>query len=147
MILDTTVLGQIKYEEDEIITFIQGIPGFDHLHKYLIVESKEHEAIAYLQSIEEERLHFAMINPFYVYKQYDFEIDETDQAELGIESQYNVEVWSIITMHEDVQETSINLLAPVIINKNNKKAKQIILHSSGYRTKHRLYDLMAEASK
>ncbi|MDR6553606.1 flagellar assembly protein FliW [Paenibacillus qinlingensis] len=142
MILDTLSLGQLTYEEEDIITFIQGIPGFEDLHKYLIIESNDHEAIVYLQSIEDSLLHFAMLNPFYVYMQYEFELEEADREELAIQAEEDVAVWSLVTMHEDVGQTTINLLAPIILNKKGKKAKQVVLHKSEYRTKHRLIELM-----
>ncbi|WP_163952135.1 flagellar assembly protein FliW [Paenibacillus sp. SYP-B3998] len=141
------MLGEINYEEEEVITFAQGIPGFEKLQRYLVIKSSEEDPVAYLQSIDESRMHFVITNPFYIHAEYEFHIDTADQIELEIKSQSDVEVWSILTTHEHIQETTINLLAPIIINKNSKQAKQIILHSTEYRTKHRLLDLMVAASQ
>ncbi|MDQ0918579.1 flagellar assembly protein FliW [Paenibacillus sp. V4I5] len=147
MLLDTIALGQINYEEEEVITFAQGIPGFETFQRYLVIESIEEEPIAYLQSIDEGRLHFVIINPFYVHMEYEFRIEEADQIELGIKSESDVEVWSILTTSEHIQETTINLLAPIIINRKCNQAKQIILNHTAYRTKHRLSDLIVASNK
>ena len=86
MLLDTEALGQINYEEEEIITFAQGIPGFEKFQRYLIIQSNEEEPVAYLQSIDENQLHFVIVDPFFIYKDYEFRIDEADQLELDIQS-------------------------------------------------------------
>jgi flagellar assembly factor FliW len=147
MILDTIALGPIEYEQDEIITFAHGIPGFERVQSYLILKSNMEEPIAYLQSVDDNRLHFVIINPFYVHMNYEFQIDTADQVDLEIKSEEDVEVWSIITTSGQIQETTINFLAPIIINKKSRLGKQIILHSSAYRTKHRLSDLMAASHR
>ncbi|MCS7459950.1 flagellar assembly protein FliW [Paenibacillus doosanensis] len=137
------MLGQIGYEEEDIVTFANGIPGFEGCRQYIVIRQDAEEPIAYLQSVEEARLHFLMIDPFYVCKKYEFKLEEADLAELEIGSEEQVQVWSIVTAHEDVQETTLNLLAPIIINQYTRKGKQIILHSSPYRTKHKLSEMMA----
>jgi len=143
MQLDTIALGTVTYEEQDVITFPQGIPGFEGYHRFLIINIDEESSLGCLQSLDDSRVHFIIINPFTVYLNYEFKIEAADQSELGIQSEADVEVWSIVTGNEHIQEATMNLMAPIIINKQNRNAKQIILHNSAYRTKHAIHDLMA----
>lgn len=143
MLLDTIALGTITYEEHDIITFPQGIPGFETYHHFVIIRLDEENPLACLQSLDDSRVHFIIISPFVIHLNYEFKIEATDQSEIGIQAEKEVEVWSMVTGNENIQEATINLLAPIIINKRNRQAKQIILHNSAYRTKHAIHDLMA----
>ncbi|WP_141335957.1 MULTISPECIES: flagellar assembly protein FliW [unclassified Paenibacillus] len=146
MLLKTETLGEVLYQEQDILNFSQGIPGFEKFQKFLIIQQEEDLPFAYLQSIELDRLQFVLINPFIIYKSYEFELSSELLEELEIESEEDVEIWCIVTVQERVEETTVNLMAPVVLNKTKRIGKQVVLHHWCYQTKHRLADLMASES-
>ncbi|ULL19454.1 flagellar assembly protein FliW [Paenibacillus sp. H1-7] len=138
MIINTLQLGEIKVEEIDIITFPQGLPGFEELQQYVIVQSSEEEPFAFLQSISNKELSFVITNPFLFFSDYEFQLSEGVQEELGINNEQEVAVWTIVTVSTNVENITTNLLAPVVVNVKKRVGRQIILHNSPYKTKHSL---------
>ena len=141
MILETRNFGEIMIEEDKILTFNEGIPGFDDLTKYIIIHSPDESMpFQWLQSIEEGELAFVIINPFTFKTDYDFKIPEHIVKKLDIKSPKDINVFNIVNIPEDINKMTANLQAPIIINRKNNRAKQVILDNPEYRTKHYIID-------
>jgi len=138
MKLETSHFGQIDIEEERVVRFTHGLPGFEELLSFAILGPEEIMPFAYLQSIEEPEISFLVTNPFAFYKDYEFELSETAQAELGVEKEEDLQIWSIVTMHEKLTNATMNLLAPIVINRSKQQGKQVILHNTSYTTKHAL---------
>jgi flagellar assembly factor FliW len=67
-------------------------------------------------------------------------LDEAAQRELSIKSQEDMLIYSLITIPGGkIGDMTTNLMAPVVLNKNNMQAKQVVLDKSRYTTKHRLF--------
>jgi flagellar assembly factor FliW len=138
MNISTLFFGELEVEEKDIITFIQGVPGFEDLTRYMWIQAEENIPFLYLQSLEKGELSFLVTNPFLFFKEYDFQLPEFAQDELLIEQPEDVEVWSIVTVNEDYTKATVNLLAPIIVNTKNQTAKQVILNDTEYKVKHEL---------
>jgi flagellar assembly factor FliW len=136
--IQTSMYGEIEVSESSIVTFPVGIPGFEQLKKFVVLQLEDGVPFAYLQSIEEEDIAFVIVDPFLFYPKYDFELSESTIEELAITSQEDVIVWSIVTMKKVIEEATINLIAPIIINAEKQTGKQIILHGSDYTSRHKL---------
>ncbi|MGB3367256.1 MAG: flagellar assembly protein FliW [Acidaminobacteraceae bacterium] len=135
MLIETEVVGQVEYLDDDIITFEEGIYGFGGMKKFILILNPVDEVpFHYLQSIEDHRLYFIVTSPFVFVKDYDFELSESLVEKMGIKSSEEIDIFSITVIPEDIGNTTINLKAPIIINRNNKRAKQQIL-AENYRYK------------
>jgi flagellar assembly factor FliW len=78
-------------------------------------------------------------DPFVFFKEYDFELDQSSVESLGNPSEKEVQVLSILTVRETLNESTANLQAPIILNLANRKGKQVILTNSDYQTKHLIF--------
>ena len=70
---NTRLFGEIDIPEEKIITFEQGLMGFEDCRKFTIIydTSKEEEtSISWLQSMELPELAFPVISPFSVMEKY-----------------------------------------------------------------------------
>ena len=76
MKLDTKHHGIIDYEEKDIISFKKGLPGFEHLKKFIVYSVEENNIFSILQSIEECGIGIPVLSPFTVCK--DYEVKLTD---------------------------------------------------------------------
>lgn len=137
--IETIKIGKINYSEDDIIIFKQGIPGFEDENEFIIYKEDNDNPFAYLQSINNSSLTFMITNPFLFYSDYQFELDETSKEELNIKNQEDVNVWGLISLSDEIKNTTINLKAPIIVNVNSKIGKQYILHNLEYQTKTLLF--------
>ncbi|MBC2582578.1 flagellar assembly protein FliW [Clostridium sp. DJ247] len=138
MKLNTKYHGIKEYEEKDIITFNKGIPGFEELKKFILFSVAENEVFNILHSIEDESTGIVVVSPFLTVKDYEFKIDEEKICELEIDSHEDVLVLNTVTLSSKIQDITINLKAPIIINIKKKLGEQIILDNPNYSIKHPL---------
>ncbi|CUX95066.1 flagellar assembly protein FliW [Bacillus velezensis] len=136
MIIKTKYHGEIRIDEGQIISFENGLPGFNDETQFVVLPLSEDSPFLALQSVNQEHIAFIVASPFIFFKGYEFDIDQATLELLHIEDIEDVEVMAILTLEEPFENTTANLKAPIIVNKKEMKAKQIILHDASYETKH-----------
>ena len=130
MLINTKFLGEVEINESEIISFNQGLPGFPEYRQFILLSLDADLPLALLQSTEEASIGFVVAFPFVFKQDYTFDLSEEDKEDLHIEKEEDVLTYSIVTLQETFADSTINLLAPVIINTNKKLGKQIVLQDS-----------------
>lgn len=141
MILETKHFGEIEFNENSILSFDSGLPGFENVRSYILIDSPDEQPIfKWLQSVDSPQLAFAIANPFLIKKDYEIDISDADTGLLGIENEEDVAVYSILVVPEDLSKVSMNLKAPLIINVRNKKGAQIVLDTDKYTVRHYVVD-------
>lgn len=138
MMLKTKDFGVIEVQEQDMYRFPGGIPGFEDKTTFIMLQAGEDGSFYYLQSVEEESLSFILTDPFFFFKDYEVELSDSMKEELEIEERAAVVVLAVVSVRERISDATVNLLAPVVMNKSKRIGKQIILAGSGYLTKHRL---------
>lgn len=130
MAIYKTRLGEFDINDDEIITFPGGIPGFENLRKFFIVSLQETAPISWLVSIEDEQVSFPIIDPWIVKEDYEIELSQQEVAELEVEDPSELIIWCIVTIPlGKPQEATVNLKAPIVINVKKAKGIQAILEN------------------
>ncbi|WNS75087.1 flagellar assembly protein FliW [Bacillus sp. DTU_2020_1000418_1_SI_GHA_SEK_038] len=138
MNIDTKYHDVIEISEEEIWHFEKGIPGFLSEKRFVILNLPENDVFSIMQSVTTPNLAFVITNPFQFFQDYQFSIDDLSIKQLEIETDGDVLSYVILTVQEPFDQTTANLQAPLIFNKKNKYAKQLILSDSSYQTKHLL---------
>ncbi|WP_177222217.1 flagellar assembly protein FliW [Paenibacillus sp. UNC496MF] len=138
MIIHTTRFGALEIEENEIIDFPLGIPGFPEHRSYTLMPIEE-SPFYFLQSVEEGRLSFIVVSPFEFFPKYEFELQSNILHALGQPLTENLRVLNIVTVKGNIQEATANLAAPIIWNTANNSAAQVVLQDPSYLTKHTLF--------
>ncbi|TFD95790.1 flagellar assembly protein FliW [Jeotgalibacillus sp. R-1-5s-1] len=134
--MKTKYHGEINETDFPALTFEEGIPGFPAEKDFVLVPLDQQSPFTVMQSKKEPELAFIIVNPFDFYPDYEIQLSDTTIAKLGIEQESDVMIFSILTVQNPFKNTTANLQAPVVLNKKNKKARQIILNQSEYSTKH-----------
>jgi flagellar assembly factor FliW len=137
----TTRFGAIEVDSKEVITLSKGILGFNEYRNYILLpaDHKEETPYFFLQSTENKDLCFFMLDTLSYFKEYDIEITEDTIEALGIEQVEDVYVLTIVTVVGSLKEATTNLKAPVIINKKEKLAMQVVLEKGDYLIKQPLF--------
>lgn len=137
MILRTKHFGEIEIKEGDIINFVDGIPGFEKLLKYVVVENPDRDIpFKWLQCVDDIDLAFVIVDPFVFKKDYEFDIPQNVVEKLHIESHKDINIYTIVVVPGDIKEMTANLAAPILINVANKKGKQVFLEDDRYHRKH-----------
>lgn len=137
MLLNTKHFGEIDIDENKIINFREGIPGFENSKKFIVLyDGDEASPFRWLQCVDNGELAFAVVNPFMILNDYDIEIPEETVSNLNIESIEDVMVLSIVVVPDDPSKMTMNLKAPVIINTKNNTGMQVVLDTDMYSVRH-----------
>ncbi|NMF03253.1 flagellar assembly protein FliW [Clostridium beijerinckii] len=130
--------GEIEYEEDNVITFNKGLPGFNELKKFILLDLQDYEPFRLLQSLEEDEISLIVISPYEFFKDYEFKLSDETIKNLNIESPRQVNVITTVTLNSDVKKITTNLQGPIVINTSNNLGEQIILDNTKYKVKNPL---------
>jgi len=142
MKVDTKAFGPLDIDEKQKVDIPQGLFGFEAYNDYVIFDA-EHQPFYWLQSTDEKEVAFILINPFLFRKDYEVNISDEEQADIGLESSDDALIFVIVTIPPNGAPMTANLQGPIVINKNNMTAVQAILPDNKWRTRH---DIMAELS-
>lgn len=140
MMIKTKHFGDINIDDDKIILFEEGILGFPDLTKYLFMESEEENSpFCWLQSIEDVNIVFPLIDVIRFIPNYNPIVDNSELEPLGEALDEDLLVYNIIVIPQDAKDLTVNLKAPIVINLNTLKAKQVISNNEDYPIKYYLY--------
>jgi flagellar assembly factor FliW len=145
MELATQWIGDIEYEEMDIISFPDGLPGFSDDREFVIVPADQEEVFFYLQSVSDPEVCLLLTNPFPFFSDYQVEITEEDVTRLGHPPDPGeLTTFTVVSVAEVFAESTTNLMAPIFINKEKKIGLQFIPQKSDYNTRHPLFVRPAE---
>lgn len=139
MKLNTKCHGVLEYSEKDIIVFKKGIPGFEHLKKFILAPIEENNLFYVLHSIEDENIGIIVTFPFSVLRDYEFELSEDKTAELKIKGIEDVFIVNTVTLDSLMENITINLKAPIVINIKEGIGEQLILDKVEYPIKYPLF--------
>lgn len=134
MEVKTKVNGIVNVEEKQLVTFPEGLLGFEKYTKFALIDS-EYEPFIWLQSTEESKLAFLMIDPFLICNDYEADIDDSTLKNIGVESAEDIIIMTLVTIPKDGSAITANFLGPIVINKKNRKCLQVILNDNRWTTK------------
>lgn len=147
MEIETKYQGIVEIDESEIIHFETGIPGFLKEKQFVVSPFSESTPFFILQSVGTPSLAFVVADPFSFYPDYDFTLSDAVTEQLGIESEQDVSVYVILTLHEPFDQTTANLQAPLVINHRKQSGKQVVLDSREYGTRHKLTEQLTPTER
>ena len=138
--INTARFGELNIQEDKIFQFADGLPAFEDEHRFIILPFDDDSPYSFLQSVETPELAFLMTVPFVFFPDYEFVLEDDVMAALAIKGSEDMQVYTLVTIPGgNIKEMTANLMAPVVINKETREAKQVVLDKSQYTTKHRLF--------
>ena len=140
MKVETKHFGEIEVSEDQILDFIGGVPGFDG-NRYVLLNSSndENSPFVWLQSLDDTNIALVLLNTFMLYPTYAPDVNDEFLGVLEFENREDLTVFSVMVIPEKMEDMTVNLKAPIIINNKNRKAIQVICDNSDYEIKHKVY--------
>lgn len=139
MKVTTTRFGELQVNKDDIISFKEGILGFEDLRKFFIVDPGDNTLIMWLQSVEDGSVAFPIIEPKIFKPDYIVKLLPSELLSLELESVNNAKVYSILTIPKDITEMSANIKAPIVINSQSNLARQIVLQDNKLSVRYEMY--------
>jgi len=139
MKINTKFFGEVEINEENIIEFPNGIPGFEQENRFVLLDINEQGTYHSLQSVDNAEIALVVTNPYIFFNDYEFDIDQNTINLLNINSKEDVMVFSVLTLKDPFKQTTANLQAPIVLNLKKNLAKQLILHDTTYQTKQPIF--------
>lgn len=140
MYIKTLKFGEIEIDDTLIFEFIDPILGYEDIKKYTIIDAQKDSPFKWLQAIDRYDVSFPVSIPLFFDIDYEFQIPEESQKKLNITNPDDLLILNIVNIPQaNPQLATINLLGPIVININNKKAAQLVLNSDKYSVRHRIF--------
>ena len=133
--------GDQEVAREKVMVFPDGIPGFERYRSYAMFTDPESEPFQWLLCTENSRLGFVVVNPQFIWPDYDPRISRDDLKSLEIVDLDDMLLYAIVTLADDPREVTANLSGPILVNTANMKARQLALINERYTTKHRILDI------
>jgi len=137
--ITTRQFGEVELNEEEIVTFPEGLVGLEDKRRYVILGRPEEEPFKWLQCIDDPEIAFIIIDPMLFAGDYAFDIDDETTSKINLARPEDILLFVIVTLQDDFRKMTANLLGPIIVNGRNRRAIQMVLHNSNYITKHRIF--------
>lgn len=107
-----------------------GLIGLKSIKNFEIFYNENQLPFMWLQSQEKEGYSFLVVNPKECISNYVLEVSNKDTEFLKIENIDDVMIFNIVTIPENAEDTlTVNLLAPILINRKTGRARQVILEN------------------
>jgi len=130
MVVNTTRFGPIELSSDDILTFTEGLLGFNDLEKFVLLDDPNDEIFAWLQSCDEPSIAFPVLEPELFEENFSLQMTKSDLQALSADEKTQLRSFCIITIPEDPSRMTANLKAPVVVNIATRTARQCVLQNN-----------------
>ena len=139
MKFETKYFGTVEVPPDEVITFPNGLFGFEEERSFLLLPFAGSDGnMLCLQSAATPSLAFIAMNPFSLHPSYQPLLSSEELREMEVKDSHALCYYVLCVVREPVQESTLNFKCPVVVNPDSRRAIQVILESDAYHMRHRL---------
>jgi flagellar assembly factor FliW len=111
-----------QYDDDQVIEFAEGLIGMPRLRRAALVEMKEYAPFCWLASLDNDEVRFVVVDPNEIFADYKPAVSDKDPA-----------LWTIVKVSSDWKKTTVNLRAPICVDRATKTGTQLILADTSYK--------------
>lgn len=118
-------LGCVPYSAADVIRFPHGLPGFEHLHDFLLVTRDECVPFVFLASLEDLQVTLPLLPWTLAGGQHVLGVEPFRTADDGTDAM--VAAYAVVSIGPQGREVAANLRAPVVVNLDAQLGRQVIL--------------------
>jgi flagellar assembly factor FliW len=144
MIIETSRFGQLEVDPQRLISFEEGVLGFPTERRYALIQTGEGSAFYWLQSVERRDLAFVVCDPRMFVTDYTVPVRRDDLDPIELADLASAQVFVIVNKVEDL--LTANFQGPIVVNVDNRQAKQLVLSDKRYSTRHPLMRIPRRAA-
>ena len=126
--------GEIEYDPENVVTFPEGLIGFENLRDFIVMPNKKEGLLFWIQSVDDPDVARVLTDPTNFFLTYKVVPEEGERAKLDISEEDDSYSLVVVTVSPQ-QEVTFNLMAPILFAPKTNRAIQVILEKSGYSTR------------
>jgi flagellar assembly factor FliW len=132
MKISTTYFGPQDVDPDTLLTFPNGLPGFEHATSFKLFHEDGRPTVFWLQSVDDPELALSIADPALFNLAYELPLDDAELELLDLKDPNDVVVMIVLAQApagEALPNSNIraNLKAPLVINGRNRVGMQKII--------------------
>jgi flagellar assembly factor FliW len=113
------------------ITFPAGLPGFPDAHRFQLTPWGEAGTpFSLMTSMDDPDVGFVVVEPWVFYPDYEFDLDTSTSQRLAISEATDSLIMCVVTLGQQPEDATVNLLGPIVINRFTREACQAVLDPS-----------------
>ena len=133
---DSTVYAPLELagsgDDIPVLTFAAPLLGLGELRRFALVVLDEYGSLFSLRSVEEDSLRLLIVPTWVCVTDYPIEMDEELAADLGITAAEQAAVFLVVTPGDSLATSTVNMLAPIVVNSSTGQAVQLMLTGTDY---------------
>ncbi len=139
MVIKTSRFGLVELKSEDILTFNEGLLGFQDLRQFVLLDDPNDDIFAWLQSCELPSIAFPVLEPEIFGHKYAVGLNRTDSESLKLQAGQAPAYLNIITIPDDATEMTANIKAPIVINVEQRIARQCVLQDNHLAIKEKIF--------
>ncbi|MDF2656583.1 MAG: flagellar assembly factor FliW [Bacillota bacterium] len=134
MNINTRDFGIVQVEEDAVFVFDDGLYGFEESKQFAVFERAIDDDISflYLQSTDNEIPCFLVFEPWDLHPDYKPVLSPEDLRLCQVDCIDDLIFLVIANVSSTIENLSINIKSPVVLNPKTRKARQVVLKNPDY---------------
>lgn len=145
-----TRLGRLSIPDDRVITFPDGIIGFENHKRFALVDRGDDGPFRWLVSLDDPKLAFVVVVPTEFMNEYKVEFSAAALEKLGLdgsEADSDLLILAIVTVPRNPAEMTANLVGPLVIHAERRIGYQLIVEQNGYSARHPILEEIRHSFK
>ena len=128
MEVTTTRFGTLMVLPEDIVLFEHGLIGLRQCRRWVLLADAQNPVLGWLQCIDDGEVALGVVSPRRFSADYQLRIDRHELQSLQLATTRDAQVVAIVGRHSD--GLSLNLKAPLVINVENRRGRQVIAKDS-----------------
>jgi flagellar assembly factor FliW len=132
-----TRFGTFRADWKDIISFPEGIPGFEQCRHFALLSSTELDPVHCIHHVEGAPVSFLAVDPRLVLPTFRSALSDSDRTRLGATDDSQLLWLALLTVDAD-GSAWVNLRAPIVVNSERMVGYQIVPRDAVYPMRHPL---------
>lgn len=123
----TLQFGELYIEPKHIFYFPDGLLGFEDLREFVLISEEETIPFKWLISIEKPVIGFPLLSPWHI------DVSYNPGDDFNLEKEV---IFVVVTLEDEKGLMTANMKAPIILDVETQKGRQVILPTDKYTPNH-----------
>jgi flagellar assembly factor FliW len=124
MDITTTRFGTLTIDDEDLLTFVDGLIGMEDCRRWALLADAQNSALGWLQSIDRPDVALAVVSPRRFVADYRVRVARRDVEPLGLAAATEAQVLAIVNQAGD--SLALNLKAPLVVHVTTRLGRQIV---------------------
>lgn len=135
MNVSTTRFGNVRIDEEDVLTFVDGLIGMEGCRRWVLLADAQNAALGWLQSLDRPEVALAVVSPRRFVPDYQVRVARRDLEPLALDEPNKAQV--LVIVNQTGGTLSVNLKAPLVIQPEERLGRQVVARDD-HAVQHRL---------